>query len=193
MRIRIASAVTVLAGRLIFMLWESTDGFIGGRSRVTPPAVSFTVPPQHAGLRAEDLPQALSPAPACAVTQATGGTPPSETFVSHGVYTEDGIWVVLWPDGTVVFKPGVPGFVEPDGALSMKFPWWRPEKGGRLDISGRRLDAPAPPLQSSVPDGYDGQYFQATALGFPTQGCWEVTGRIGDAMITFVTLVLVRT
>jgi hypothetical protein len=74
----------------------------------------------------------------------------------------------------------------------MKFWWWRPEKGGSLEISGHRLDAPAAPLRASVPIGYDGQHFQATGLIFPTQGCWEVTGRVGDASLTFVTLVLVQ-
>jgi hypothetical protein len=28
--------------------------------------------------------------------------------------------------------------------------------------------------------------FHATALIFPTAGCWEVTGRVGDASLTFV-------
>jgi len=31
---------------------------------------------------------------------------------------------------------------------------------------------------------------QPTELIFPTEGCWEVTGRVGDASLTFVTLVV---
>jgi hypothetical protein len=29
-----------------------------------------------------------------------------------------------------------------------------------------------------------------SGLSFPTEGCWEVTGAVGDAELTFVTLVL---
>ena len=59
--------------------------------------------------------------------------------------------VGLWPDGTVVFTPGGPGSIEPDGSLGMKFPWWR-EGGlrGKLRIHGQGLDAPAPPLRASI-------------------------------------------
>jgi hypothetical protein len=32
--------------------------------------------------------------------------------------------------------------------------------------------------------------FQASAVTFPTEGCWNVTGRAGEASLTFVTLVL---
>ena len=31
----------------------------------------------------------------------------------------------LWPDGTVVFKPGGAGFLTRDGSLGMKFGWQR--------------------------------------------------------------------
>jgi hypothetical protein len=32
--------------------------------------------------------------------------------------------------------------------------------------------------------------FQASYVIFPTPGCWEVTGRVGDASITFVLSVI---
>jgi hypothetical protein len=92
-------------------------------------------------------------------------------------------------DGTVVFKPGGVGFVLSDGALSMKFGWERAVRGP-LRISGRRLDESAPPLRSHIPSGYGETGFQATALIFPTPGCWEVTGRVGDEILTFVTRVV---
>jgi hypothetical protein len=95
----------------------------------------------------------------------------------------------LWPDGTVAFRPGGAGFINPDGSLSMKFGWQRGVPG-RLTINGRRLDAPAPPLRANIPDGYGDRGFQATSLTFPTTGCWEVTGRVGDATLTFVTRVV---
>jgi hypothetical protein len=95
----------------------------------------------------------------------------------------------LWPDGTVIFKPGGAGFVTRNGALGMKFGWLR-GVSGQLRIEGRRLDAEAPPLRSEVPGGYGDRGFQATYLIFPTPGCWEVTGRVGDSSVTFVTKVV---
>jgi hypothetical protein len=87
--------------------------------------------------------------------------------------------------GTVTFKPGGPGCVEPDGTLGMKFPWWRGVRGD-LVIQGRRLDGDAPPLRASIPRGYGPTGFQSTGLLFPTAGCWEVTGRVADERLTFV-------
>jgi hypothetical protein len=95
----------------------------------------------------------------------------------------------LWPDGTVVFKPGGAGFITRDGSLGMKFGWQRGIRG-QLRIEGRRLDAPSPPLRAEVPSGYGDVGFQATSLLFSTPGCWEVTGRVGDASLTFVTMVV---
>jgi hypothetical protein len=75
--------------------------------------------------------------------------------------------------------------LRPDGSVAEKFPWWRAVRG-KLRIGGRRLDAPAPPLRALVPDGYGDRGFQASAIVFPTQGCWRVTGRVGRASLTFV-------
>jgi hypothetical protein len=95
----------------------------------------------------------------------------------------------LWPDGTVVFQPGGAGFVTRDGSLGMKF-GWRRGVSGQLRIEGRRIDAVAPPLRADVPDGYGDRGFQATSLIFSTPGCWEITGRVGDASVTFITRVV---
>ena len=95
----------------------------------------------------------------------------------------------LWPEGTVVFKPGGAGFITPDGSLGMKFGWTRGVRG-QLRIEGRRLDAPASPLRSVIPSGSGEIGFQATFLVFSTPGCWEVTGRVGEASVTFVTRVV---
>ncbi|MGH9202570.1 MAG: hypothetical protein ACRD2A_15205, partial [Vicinamibacterales bacterium] len=72
----------------------------------------------------------------------------------------------LWPEGTVVFKPGGPGFVTRDGALGMKFGWTRGVRG-QLRIEGRRLDAPAPLLRSEVNNGYGSIGFHASYVVFP--------------------------
>jgi hypothetical protein len=125
--------------------------------------------------------------PTCHVTRPNG----QGTFIeglSPDLHGNALISTGLWNDGTVVFKPGGPGFVTDDGALGMKWGWRRAVRG-QLRIDGRRLDEPAPPLRAQIPTGYGDFGFQATALIFPTPGCWEVTGRVGTASLTFVTLV----
>jgi len=82
-----------------------------------------------------------------------------------------------------------PRNIEGDGSLRMKFFWWRGVHGA-LTIEGKRLDAPALPLRSQIPEGYGDIGFQASGLIFPTEGCWQVTGRVGDASLTFVTRVV---
>jgi hypothetical protein len=41
-----------------------------------------------------------------------------------------------------------------------------------------------------VSNAYGDRGFQATCLIFSTPGCWEVTGRVGDATVTFITKVV---
>jgi hypothetical protein len=91
----------------------------------------------------------------------------------------------------IVFRPHGAGIIGPNGELGMKWAWWR-GVAGYLTIEGRRLDAPAPPLIGEVPDGYGPRGFQPSGLVFPTVGCWEVTGRVGDSSLTFVTVVVKR-
>jgi hypothetical protein len=91
-------------------------------------------------------------------------------------YGNDALWVILRVDG--VFS-------------STKFGWWRVAQG-QLHVAGKRLDAPAPPLQARVADGYGDTGFQGGPLEFPTPGCWEVTGSIADKTLSFVVNVYPR-
>jgi hypothetical protein len=109
--------------------------------------------------------------------------PPSPLF-----YGNDSLATMLWPDGTVVFRPGGPGFVLADGALRMKFIWVK-RPGAALTIEGTRLDAPAPPLRSTIQKGFEGESFQPSSLIFPSPGCWKVTARAGGKSLTFITRV----
>ena len=58
---------------------------------------------------------------------------------------------------------------------------------GDLKIEGHEITTRAA-VRAVIPEGY-GQRFQATGLYFPGAGCFEVTGRSGDASLTFVTKV----
>jgi hypothetical protein len=125
----------------------------------------------------------------CAVTQPNGKGPPPQNL--NHFYGNDSLAVDLWPDGTIVFKPDGGGFVKRDGSLGMKFAWWRGVRG-ELTIDGRRLDKSiaSRPRAESQPRAYPEMEWLPTYLIFPTPGCWEVTGRIGTASLTFVTRVV---
>ncbi len=141
--------------------------------------------------RAHDQALTNSVQPVCAVTVPNGSQPPVKSFGGTVTYSPDykgpsdapvershgngKLWTILPPDGTVVFRSGE----------AEKFPWWRGVRG-KLSIQGRRLDASAPPLRARIPEGYGDAGFQSTAIIFPTEGCWEITGKVGEASLTFV-------
>ena len=98
----------------------------------------------------------------------------------------------LWPDGTVMFKPGGAGFQTREGFLVMKFGWTLGREG-RLHVTGHRLDEKAPPLRASIGSAIDPPNFKPSFLIFPTPGCWEVNAAIegvDDSRLTFVTRVV---
>jgi len=121
----------------------------------------------------------------CPVTQPTGGTAPTHGY-SDSHHHEGAFWVTVPVSGTYeLIQP------EDGGLPGTKLVWWRPEPGVPLEITGRRLDGPAGPLETSVPDGYAG-LLQATGIAFPEVGCWEITGRAAGQELTFVARVEVR-
>ena len=126
----------------------------------------------------------------CPVTVPNGKSPAVAGASGFNLGNEGStLYTIPWPEGTVIFAIDGSGKVLPDGSLEMKWHWWRGVRGA-LTIHGRRLDAHAPPLRADVTEGYGDQGFLSTGLIFPTQGCWEVTGMVGNARLTFVTLVI---
>ncbi len=123
----------------------------------------------------------------CEVTRPNGRGPiqTPNNFYGNGLLAVD-----LWPNGTIVFRPGGGGFVNRDGSLGIKFAWWRGVQG-KLTVDGRRLDTSiaSHPRVESQPDDYPEAWLPSYLI-FPTPGCWEVTGRIGEASLTFVTRVI---
>jgi hypothetical protein len=128
---------------------------------------------------------------ACRVTLPNGKAPPGSARarlppvppVFHG---NGKLWVKLWPFGVIVAKPTV---IDPDGSIGIKLPWWR-SVAGTLAVTARRLDAQAPRVRGDVPSGYGRTGFQPSGVAFASQGCWQVTGRIGSVRLVFVTLVV---
>jgi hypothetical protein len=72
--------------------------------------------------------------------------------------------------------------------------WWRQgydphaEPRPKLKVTGTRMDSPAPSLEVSQPTNAMSSERAAmlVGVGFPTVGCWEITGRYEDDALTFV-------
>jgi len=125
---------------------------------------------------------------ACVPTRPTGDTPPGENPAESSlVYSDGRLYTVLWPNGEILASPDV---IEPDGTIDIKFPWWRAAgvgAAGDLQITGHEINTGAT-VTASIPGGY-GQRVQPTGILFPTEGCYEITAKSGDALLTFVTKV----
>jgi hypothetical protein len=108
-------------------------------------------------------------------------------FGSAFAYGNEALWVGGLGEGGVIEADD--RFIEPDGSIGWKLGWWRIVPGS-LTITGRRLDSAGTPLAASIPDEYGQEGFTPSGVYFPTEGCWEVTGTVGDVSLTFVTFVL---
>jgi hypothetical protein len=148
-----------------------------------------TPPPPTPPSEAQQVAARLDDAKHCPVTVANGKAPPGErrSSLDHG---NGALWTVLPPAG--IDRGGTP---EPDGSTSQKYPWWTVGTEGGLTIEGHRLDtAVASPLRARINSGLPDTPFArvprgsfwSSAIFFPTEGCWQVTGRVGSASLTFV-------
>lgn len=121
---------------------------------------------------------------ACPVTEPVWAKPPDDAAVQdppgYGYYfvNEDrSMWAsARWAGPEEYFLRA--------GEKGNKVGWFRPA-GATLEITGRRLDAQAPPLEAHVPCCYPTR-FQATGLVFPAAGCWQVVAKAADSELSFI-------
>ncbi len=95
------------------------------------------------------------------------------------------LWTSLRPDGTWSSLP------YQDGAYSQKVFWWSRDYDGKipLSVSGKRIDGSAPPLRSSPATNAFAEDIGSSILvgvELPSAGCWEITGHLKRATISFV-------
>ena len=165
------------------------------------PSLSSLVTPTETSVPSpEFLTATPSPTPApltkeaiatCPVTFPNGSQPPegitpglSRAPQRHG---NGALWADLGIGGKIIPYPEL---WREDGSLGWKMGWDRGVRG-QLTVTGRRLDAPAPPAQGDYDlPGYGDLGFQAGSIRFPSEGCWEITGQVGQASLTFVTLLI---
>ena len=158
----------------LLVAWALLGGCESSQSRDASSATS-----QPAASRSADV-KPSGDADACVLTQpirsrapeSTSGGPPSPGSYSWFVNADRSIWMFD--------QPRVAG-------QRAKTAWFRPART-RLEITGRRLDAAAPPLLVEVNasgDAYRNR-FQPSNLTFPTEGCWELTAQAGGSEARFV-------
>jgi hypothetical protein len=117
--------------------------------------------------------------------------PPHALYPSanHFWYGTDSLWTVVPKNGTwSALAHNAQGYRQ-------KIFWWRKdyfwqyEPEPRLSVTGRRLDAPAPPLHVSKTTNAFAEDIQSAMLvgvDFPTVGCWEITGSYAGTELRFV-------
>ncbi len=73
----------------------------------------------------------------------------------------------------------------PDGTYSIKFPWYVLPPGGKLTITGRRLDGPGTFRADANVASEGSKVFATSSLEFSTWGCWQISGRYRGSTLTF--------
>ena len=107
-------------------------------------------------------------------------------------YGTDSLWTVVPENGVWSALPH-----NPEGYTQKVFWWrkgyfWKEEPEPKLTVTGRRLDAPAPPLnvlEATNAFAEDIQSAMLVGVEFPTLGCWEIVGRYAGSELSFVIFV----
>ena len=104
-------------------------------------------------------------------------------------YGSNALWTAVREKGIWEALPH-----NPQGYTQKVF-WWRDgyvwtyEPEPELFVTAERLDGPAPLVNASkATNASAGDIGSAMLVGvdFPTLGCWKITGKYGDAELSFV-------
>jgi len=187
----------IRSGNLLFIVWSDAGNGYGpihdfaaeaavSRSAKSSDSCPVTKPPLMAFIPPSPYPTELS----------------AESFW----FGTEKLWTELLMDGT---WKGLPVWTaeeqaeneddsyRPTGpAFKNKLVWWHEGYDWRTDdpltVTGKRLDAPAPPLYGRASNGWtnDSHHpFMVAGIFMPTLGCWQITGDYKGKRLTFVVLV----
>lgn len=108
---------------------------------------------------------------------------------SYAWYGSAALWTAIPVSGVWSGLPHNPqGFSQKLVWWNQKF-FWRDEPEPALRVSGRRLDAPAPPMVVSRAHGVfadDMQSAMMVGVDIPSAGCWEISGAYRGSELRFV-------
>lgn len=148
---------------------------------VAPSAAVAAVPPASCPITQPTTPLFIPPSP----------YPPAPPSLYAGEFWSGTamLWTMVRVDGTWRALP------YHNGTYTQKIFWWRQgydyrtEPEPNLTVTGRRLDAPAPPLGASrATNGFrdDIGSFMVVGVDIPSPGCWEITGDSAGTVLRFV-------
>jgi hypothetical protein len=105
----------------------------------------------------------------------------------------NGIWGVLALDsnGGIAHAQGeISSYSQKQGWYREGYDWHKDPGlwGGTplLSVTGKRLDAPAPPLKAYATIVSSHPPYMMVGFDIPTLGCWKITGRFEDTEMSFV-------
>lgn len=118
---------------------------------------------------------------------------PAKTDPTSFWFGSDRLWTSLPKEG--MWKLG--HYAPDDPTFGQKLAFWRQGivadgvSPVDLNLTGKRLDSPAPPLKSDEPHAVwteqdRSHAFIMTGISFPTMGCWEITAGYQGDELSFV-------
>lgn len=121
-----------------------------------------------------------------AASQAQQGPcPVTRSALPSRRYGSRRLWVTLPAAGVLHVDRNHPD----DGTFGTKLGWIPDrDRNLRLTVSGKRLDGPGRMIVRGVFWGYSstGKGSWASAVAFPKPGCWQITGRAGPTILSYV-------
>jgi hypothetical protein len=111
-------------------------------------------------------------------------------FKNHFWFGSNTLWTIVPSNGVWSELP-----YNPPTGLTQKIFWWRDgysvegEPQPNLIVTGKRLDASAPPLIASrATNAFASDIGEAMLVGvdFSTPGCWKITGKYKTTKLSFV-------